>query len=340
MARGFIRKPSFWRIVGAYRSQWKRSLMRALFPNTYGKKGMGWWINPRKAAYNWWYRRTSVSAYDFGMFRRTRPSRVWVECAIGVGLLCSIFLLPIDVPVASRTGHKIKKQRLKRTAARIEREKARRQRSEQMSRQETSTGAARSNSSPQRTETIRHNRPQFTASGSVSDKGIAESKKEPKPKPETKPEKAPKAEKVPKQEKASAVSYTPVIPTKPIEIPKPQPPVEPDENTPKSKPRNESDQYIRKRMIVAGSYYCDQAVISQLTVGAHIDLVAEPTNPHDKNAVALLYQGSKIGYVAKADAPAFVTCLKLRRPVYGVVTDIRETDGRKQIEYETWFEKA
>ena len=337
MARGFIRKPSFWKIVGAYRSQWKRSLMRMLFPNTYGKKGMGKWTNPRKAVYNWWYRRTSVSAYDFGMFRRTRPSRVWVDCAIGVGLLCSIFLLPIDVPVASRTGHKIKKQRLKRTAARIEREKTERQRSEQKSRQGASTGAARSDSTSQRTETIRYNHSKPEAVGATVEKGAAEPKKEPKPKPETTPEKAPKAEKAPKQEKASAVSYTPFVPTKPIEIPKPQAPVEPDENTPKSKPRNDGDQYIRKRMIVAGSCDCDQTVISQLTAGALIDLVAEPTNPHDKNAVALLYQGVKIGYVAKTDAPAFVTCLKLRRAVYGVVTDIRETDGRAQIEYETWF---
>ena len=33
----------------------------------------------------------------------------------------------------------------------------------------------------------------------------------------------------------------------------------------------------------------------------------------------------------------FVVCLKLRRNIYGVVTDIRETDGRKEIEFETWF---
>jgi hypothetical protein len=39
-------------------------------------------------------------------------------------------------------------------------------------------------------------------------------------------------------------------------------------------------------------------------------------------------------------ASAFVTCLRLRRPVYGVVTDIRENDGKKQIEYETWFSSA
>lgn len=124
---------------------------------------------------------------------------------------------------------------------------------------------------------------------------------------------------------------TPYVPPK-VEEPK-----EPDENTPKSKPMNEGDQYIRKRMIIAGSFYCDQAVILQLTVGTYFQLVAEPDNPHDKDAVALFYQGSKIGYVAKKDVLPFVTCLKLRRPIYGVITDIKEKDGRKEIEYETWF---
>ena len=37
MARGIIRKPSFWKIVGAFRSQWKRSLRRMFIPG-YGKK--------------------------------------------------------------------------------------------------------------------------------------------------------------------------------------------------------------------------------------------------------------------------------------------------------------
>ena len=43
--------------------------------------------------------------------------------------------------------------------------------------------------------------------------------------------------------------------------------IEPDENTPKSTPKNEKDQYIRKRMIIAGSYYCDKAVLDTLEVG-------------------------------------------------------------------------
>jgi hypothetical protein len=113
---------------------------------------------------------------------------------------------------------------------------------------------------------------------------------------------------------------------------------EPDENTPKSTPKNEKDQYIRKRMIIAGSNYCDKAVLDTPEVGSHIDLEAEPDNPYDKNAVKLLIDGQKIGYIAKKDHMAFVTCLKLKRKIYGVITAIIEEDGQTKYEYETWFD--
>ena len=87
--------------------------------------------------------------------------------------------------------------------------------------------------------------------------------------------------------------------------PKREEPKEPDDHNPKSKPLDEGDQYIRKRMIIAGSFYCDQTIISQLSVGTYFELIAEPDNPHDKDAVALYYQGNKIGYVAKKDVTPF-----------------------------------
>ena len=111
-----------------------------------------------------------------------------------------------------------------------------------------------------------------------------------------------------------------------------------DENTPKSTPKSEKDQYIRKRMIIAGSYYCDKAVLDTLEVGAYVELEAEPNNPYDKDAVKLLFNGQKIGYVAKKDRSAFVTCLKLRRRIYGIITAIIEDDGQIKYEFETWFD--
>lgn len=41
----------------------KRAIKRALIPG-YGKKGMGWLRNPKKAAYNAVYRRTTFSIWD------------------------------------------------------------------------------------------------------------------------------------------------------------------------------------------------------------------------------------------------------------------------------------
>jgi len=113
---------------------------------------------------------------------------------------------------------------------------------------------------------------------------------------------------------------------------------EPDENTPKSKPKHEGDQYIRKRMIIAGSAYCDKSALDKLTVGAYFELVAEPTNPYDKDAVMLIHDGDKIGYMAKQDKDPFITCLKLKRKMYGVITNITTDPYPTKYEYETWFD--
>lgn len=113
---------------------------------------------------------------------------------------------------------------------------------------------------------------------------------------------------------------------------------DPDENTPKSTPKSKNDQYIRKRMIIAGSRYCDADVVSRLQIGSFIELEAEPDNSHDKDAVKLLFEGEKVGYIAKADRLAFVTCLRLKRPIYGVITNIFTENNEAVYEYETWFE--
>ena len=112
-----------------------------------------------------------------------------------------------------------------------------------------------------------------------------------------------------------------------------------DENAPKSKPRNENDQYIRKRMIIAGSHYCSSDALSKLSVGAHLELVSEPSNEYDSNAIMLIHENEKIGYVAKSDLPPFTACMRLGRAVYGIITDIITKDGITKYEYEAWFVK-
>ena len=59
-----MRKPSPKRSLKARTTgKWKRQAKKAFIPG-YGRKGMGWIRNPRKAAYNKIYRKTTFSIWD------------------------------------------------------------------------------------------------------------------------------------------------------------------------------------------------------------------------------------------------------------------------------------
>lgn len=59
-----MRTPSLKRSISARTTgQLKRSVKRAIIPG-YGKKGMGWIENPKKALYNKVYHKTTFSIFD------------------------------------------------------------------------------------------------------------------------------------------------------------------------------------------------------------------------------------------------------------------------------------
>ena len=113
---------------------------------------------------------------------------------------------------------------------------------------------------------------------------------------------------------------------------------EPDETAPKSTPKHEKDQYIRKRMIIAGSSYCEKDVLERLSVGSYLEIIAEPTNPYDKDALMLMYEGQKVGYVSKEDKLPFVAAFSLGRKMYGIITDIITSSYPTKYEFEAWFD--
>ncbi|HMN20925.1 MAG TPA: HIRAN domain-containing protein [Ottowia sp.] len=53
---------------------------------------------------------------------------------------------------------------------------------------------------------------------------------------------------------------------------------------------------------VAGFRHTSQVPLDEITVGSPVQLVAEPDNPHDRNAVVMLTQGRKIGHVPRQQA--------------------------------------
>ncbi|MGO3018642.1 MAG: hypothetical protein ACTIH2_05760 [Anaerococcus sp.] len=59
-----MRKPSWRKSLSARTTgKYKRQIKRALIPG-YGKKGMGWIKNPKKAMYNKVYHKTTFSFFD------------------------------------------------------------------------------------------------------------------------------------------------------------------------------------------------------------------------------------------------------------------------------------
>ena len=341
MARGIIRKPSFNKIVGAYRSQWKRFWMRLFTFGMYGRKGVGWWRDPKKAWYNFWYHRTSVSVYKL---LGCKPSRGACFFAMICASVISIFAAPVDAARAGVTAHNIKKERKARSEGKSSRSNSSygaAKTSTHISTNSTTRNTITSKTSFQTVPEREHIKPNATTS--ATNRMASSTKTAPK-------DKSPSptvAKVIPLvvEEKAKGsynYSFTTLFPkTEPITttaFQKQEEPKEPDENTPKSKPKHEKEQYIRKRMIIAGSSYCDAATLEKLSVGTYFDLVAEPNNPYDKDAVMLTLGGEKIGYIAKSDRLAFVTCLKLKRKIYGVITAIDMDSKPTKYEFETWFD--
>lgn len=59
-----MRTPSFKKSIKARTTgRAKRTIKKAVIPG-YGKKGVGWIKNPKKAAYNKVYKKTSFSIFD------------------------------------------------------------------------------------------------------------------------------------------------------------------------------------------------------------------------------------------------------------------------------------
>ncbi|HEL2203131.1 TPA: HIRAN domain-containing protein [Streptococcus suis] len=54
--------------------------------------------------------------------------------------------------------------------------------------------------------------------------------------------------------------------------------------------------------LAAFAYYDGLDVIDQLKPGTPVQLVGEPSNPHDSEAVAIFYQGTKLGYIPILEA--------------------------------------
>ena len=91
---------------------------------------------------------------------------------------------------------------------------------------------------------------------------------------------------------------------------------------------------------LAGFRYHEAAAAwPELAVGDRLDLVREPANPHDANAVRVEWRGRKLGYVPRAENAALAWAMDRGERVTARISALREhRNPRMRIEFEVFVE--
>ena len=91
---------------------------------------------------------------------------------------------------------------------------------------------------------------------------------------------------------------------------------------------------------LAGFRYAEAAAVwPELAEGDPLDLVREPDNPHDANAVRVEWRGRKLGYVPRSDNAALAWAMDRGEPVRARVSRLAEhAKSRRRIEFEVYIE--
>ncbi len=99
------------------------------------------------------------------------------------------------------------------------------------------------------------------------------------------------------------------------------------------------------RMLVQSSplagfrYHDAKAAWPDLAVGDRLDLVREPVNAHDPNAVRVEWRGRKLGYVPRAENAALAWAMDRGETVTARISALREhRNPRLRVEFEVFVE--
>lgn len=99
------------------------------------------------------------------------------------------------------------------------------------------------------------------------------------------------------------------------------------------------------RMLVQSSplagfrYHEAKAVFSDIRLGDRLELVREPDNPYDANAVRVEWRGMKLGYVPRRQNAALAWAMDRGESVSARVSRLREhRNPQERIQFEVFVE--
>lgn len=102
----------------------------------------------------------------------------------------------------------------------------------------------------------------------------------------------------------------------------------------------DSIRLLVQRSPLAGSqYYAVPALHPQMRVGDALDLVREPDNRHDRDAIRVEWRGHKLGYVPRRDNRAVAAAMdRGDRLVARIARLADDPDPWKRLEFEVLVE--
>ena len=91
---------------------------------------------------------------------------------------------------------------------------------------------------------------------------------------------------------------------------------------------------------LAGYRYAEASQVwSELRLGDALELVREPDNPYDRNAVRVDWRGRKLGYVPRAENAALAWAMDRGENLHARVSRLQpHRNPRKRMEFEVYVE--
>jgi len=105
-------------------------------------------------------------------------------------------------------------------------------------------------------------------------------------------------------------------------------------------PQAQSVKLLVQSSPLAGFRYAEASQVwSELRIGDPLELVREPDNPHDRNAVRVDWRGRKLGYVPRAENEALAWAMDRGERVTARISRLQEhPNPRLRIEFEVLVE--
>lgn len=98
--------------------------------------------------------------------------------------------------------------------------------------------------------------------------------------------------------------------------------------------------YLQTSRLAGFKYYEGRKLWSQLRVGDALELVREADNPYDGNAIAVAWQGHKLGHVPRADNAALARFMDHGQRLEARLTALPQEKRRgRRIEFDVYLEK-